>query len=123
MRSLSCLAVVVAALTSFACGSAPEASQGATAEFAIESVDGLTRVEVEVDVEGGSCTVDNVRFGRCTLTRTTQVDIVSGQELQICDLETDNGGLYSWACDDEASEAAAAVDRYRERVGHCPTGG
>lgn len=121
MRSLSCLAVVVAALASFACGSAPDASQGSTYEFAIEGVDGLTRVEV--DVESGACSVDNVKFGRCTLTRTTQIDIVSGQELQICDLETDDGGMTSFACDDAASEAAAAVDRYRERVGHCPTGG
>lgn len=120
MRSLSCLAVVVAALASFACGSAPEAGAGTTQEFAIEGVDGLTRVVV--DSETGGCSVDNVKFGRCTLTRTSTVDVVSGQELQICDLETDSG-MTSFACDDAASEAAAAVGRYRERVGHCPTGG
>ncbi len=122
MRSLSFLAVVVAALASFACGSAPEAgTSGTTQEFAIETVDGLTRVVV--DSETGGCSVDNVKFGRCTLTRTSTVDIVSGQELQICDLETDGVGMTSFECDDAASEAAAAVNRYRERVGHCPTGG
>jgi hypothetical protein len=121
MRSLSCLAVVVAALASFACGSAPESAEASTHEFAIEGINGLTRVTV--DTEAGSCTVDNVRFGRCTLTRTSSVDIISGQALELCDLETDNGSMHSFECDDAASEAAAAVDRYRERVAHCPEGG
>ena len=121
MRSLSCFAVVVAALTSFACGSAPEASTGSTQEFALESVDGLVRVTVDTEAE--TCSVDSVRYGRCTLTRTATTDIVSGQELTVCALEVDNGSMFTWQCDDSVSEAAAAVDRYRERVGHCPTGG
>jgi hypothetical protein len=121
MRSLSCLAVVVAALASFACGTAPEANEGSTHEFSLEGVDGLTRVTV--DTETGSCTVDNVRFGRCTLTSRPAVDIISGHTLQVCDLETDNGSMHTFECDDAASNAAAAVDRYRERVAHCPEGG
>ena len=121
MRSFSCLAVVVAALASFACGTEPEAGAGTTQEFAIETVDGLTRVVI--DTETGGCSVDNVKFGRCTLTRTSQIDVVSGQELQICDLETDGTGMTSFACDDAASDVSAVIGRYRERVAHCPTGG
>lgn len=118
MRSV--IVAVAVSLTSIACGSAPDANSP-TSEAALESIDQLTPV-VEVDRTGTGCTVDGVRFGRCTLTRTPTTDVF-GHDLNICDLETDTGGSYSWQCDDSQTDAAAAVERYQGRWGHCPNGG
>ena len=121
MRSLSCLAVAIAALASFACGSPPPDTSNAYVTQGLEGVDGL-RLVGEVDAKDPGCTVDGVRFGRCTLTRTTITDVV-GESLNVCDLEVQNGGSYSWECDDSHEEVASAVERYQQRVGHCPEGG
>lgn len=122
MRSLSCLAIVVAALASFACGAPPADTDSGNVFITegLEGIDGLTRVTV--DTKDPSCSVNGVKFGRCTFTRTTVTDL-TGDELEICDLETDAGGTYSWQCDDSAQEATGAVQRYRERYYHCPEKG
>lgn len=120
MRTLSALAVAVVALTSVACGSAAPEAGNAYETQGLDGIDGLTRVAV--DEADSGCSVDGVRFGRCTLTRTSATD-VRGQSLAICDLEVDGGGTYSWQCDDSSQEFVSAVERYDARYAHCPNGG
>jgi hypothetical protein len=125
MRSLSLLAVVVAALSSFACGSAAPEAGSPTEEAALQMVeieavangDGDFRtVPVTVEPSTGTCTVDGVRFGRCTLTRTATSDIV-GQTLSVCELEVDGGATFLWQCDKNAE-----MERLEELPWHCPAG-
>lgn len=127
MRSLSCLALSIAALTSIACGGpAPEGGNAYVSEGALGTVDGVDNasapfrlVTVAVDVKDQGCTVDDVRFGRCTLTRTPTQDVL-GQSLDLCELQVENGGTYIWECD-VGAEAVAGMDR-QEFPWHCPTG-
>lgn len=121
MRSVLIALAIGVALTSIACGSAPEGNAPSSDSAALESLDQLTPV-VEVDTKGSGCTVNGLTFGRCTLTRTATTDVF-GHDLHVCDLETDTGGMYTWQCDDAHEEAASAVERYQRAWGHCPNGG
>lgn len=124
MRILTCLAVAVAALTSIACGPAPEGGNVYVTESALEGADldnanantPVRLVPVVIDADDIGCTIDGVRFGRCTLTPTAGYD--GPQDL--CDLQTDGGGAYTSACDTNVDDKA--VERLREMPWHCPAG-
>lgn len=120
MRCFSCLAIAVAALTSIACGGPTiDAGNVYVSEAALEGVDANASrlVTVAVDVEDHGCTVDGLRFERCTLTRTSTID-VSDRPLKLCELEVDTGASYTWECDARAADAV----NVKELPWHCPSG-
>ena len=136
MRSLLGLSIAVAALASIACGAPPPdggnvfVSEGGSADAALVMADGqdvdaanqpFRLVPVVIDESDPGCTVDGMRFGRCSMTRTNTVD-VKGVSLSLCELEVDNGAAYTWECD-VGHEAGTAVDRYQTNLNHCPEGG
>ena len=130
MRSLSCLALAVAALTSIACGGpAPSSGNAYVSEAALGGVGGPggeavadqpTRlVAVAVDGTDFGCTVDSVRYSSCTLTRTSVVD-VAGLSVDLCGLDVGNRDGFDWQCgiDDDLAEFLE-VEAF---PWHCPSG-
>jgi hypothetical protein len=125
MRSLSFLAITIAALTSIACGGPAMDAGNVYVSEALEGIDGVADtagpvrlVTVAVDVNDPGCTVDGVRFGRCTITRTATVDY--NGPVNLCELETDSS-TYAWECD-VSDDDTATVERQQEMPWHCPTG-
>ena len=124
MRSLSCLAIAVAAL-SIACGGpAPEGGNVYVTESALEGVDGAATpgtpvriVPVQVDADDPGCTVDGSRYDRCTLTLTpTGADYQGPQNL--CEL---SAGATTFVSDcDIGDDVAGGFERLKEVPWHCP---
>ncbi|OGQ10679.1 MAG: hypothetical protein A2138_01990 [Deltaproteobacteria bacterium RBG_16_71_12] len=127
MRRLSCLALVLAAMTALACGApAPTAGNAYVTEGALGVIagstadDGVVRlIVVGVDVEDTGCSVDGLRYDRCTFTQTATV--AYDGPLNLCELETDKGPTYAWEC--EATDSDSRIDQFDEAPVHCPVTG
>lgn len=128
MRRLSCLAVVLAAMTSGACGGpAPDAGNAFVSEGALGIVEGVAGddgtvrlVAVTIDVDDPGCSVDGLRYDRCTFTQTATADY--NGPLNLCELAVSDGATYVWEC--EISDTSDShIDHLEELPVHCPTSG
>lgn len=128
MRRLSCVAVVLAAMSLGACGSpAPEAGNSYVTESALGIVEGVVDgdgtvrlVAVTIDVNDPGCSVDGLRYDRCTFTQTATADYDG--PLNLCELAVSDETTYVWEC--EISDTSDShIDHLEELPVHCPTSG
>lgn len=128
MRRLSCLALVLAAMTALACGApAPTAGNAYVTEGALGVIAGsadeagvVRLIVVGVEVEDQGCSVDGLRYDRCTFTNTATVDYQG--PLNLCELETDKGPTYVWECEVNGN-SDSHIDQFDEAPVHCPVTG
>ncbi len=128
MRRLSCLAVLLAAIASGACGGpGPEAGNAYVSQGALGVVDGaadgdgpLHLVAVAVDIDDPGCSVDGLRFDRCTFTQTAATDYDG--PVNLCELEVSDGPDYVWECGTTGT-SNSHIDHLEELPAHCPSTG
>lgn len=128
MRRLSCLAVILAAIATGACGGpAPDAGNAYVSEGSLGVVQGVANgdgpirlVAVTVDIDDPGCSVDGLRYNRCTFTQTAEADYDG--PVNLCELEVSDGPSYVWEC--AASDASDShIGHLEELPVHCPSTG